>query len=622
MAILSSALDGLEQPSVMPVHVRRVTPEGMPTKAMLDWEEFTHFFYKAAVNGIDTRVTEVAQTFTDELLTTNARITVEEIARADAFGALARRIDTVEASYQTADADIIASIVTETTARVNSDEAFAQQLQTIEADYVTRDGTLLTTVNSLLTSERLAWSTSDQALGARIDTIDVAYKLADTNLDAELTARVNAEQVARANALEAVAQDLIELEADFNARTDEVVFNVNADLSEERTVRSAADEALSQRIVTLTANYQSADAQNAAAAQALVTSEQQARATAIDAVAAQINTLQANFQADLAGQMVTTNALVSNEAVARAAADSAVAARTSTLEVQMNSPSVSNNLTWGRILTEEGVRAQADASLAFRSSQLEASMYSPNTSNNHTFARIVQLESVEASHWGSTVSWVQDLYAVHYNQESRLQVVAQASSTHGVRFGVNGYINGSTGGFVFTGLLRNDGSVQYNMEFWSNVTIYGDLLVTGSINSDKYQYGSISQMVAGNDSQYPGGYTYCGMNVRPWAKVLVTAALTDTTFTRYNSGFTGSVTARYFPITANGGAIAYLVASDVLCDFQYLGGSAYNFFKVVAPTAMFAVWQNGGTAQYVSFGIGNAGPNLITQYISATEITG
>lgn len=54
-----------------------------------------------------------------------------------------------------------------------------------------------------------------------------------------------------------------------------------------------------------------------------------------------------------------------------------------------------------------------------------------------------------------------------------------------VKYGVQGSINGVTGGFVFSGVLKNDGSVSYNMEFQSNVTIYGNLLVAGTITTAK-----------------------------------------------------------------------------------------------------------------------------------------
>jgi hypothetical protein len=52
-----------------------------------------------------------------------------------------------------------------------------------------------------------------------------------------------------------------------------------------------------------------------------------------------------------------------------------------------------------------------------------------------------------------------------------------------VLYGIQGTINGQTGGFQFTGVLKNDGSVAYNLEIVSNVTILGDLLVAGTVRN-------------------------------------------------------------------------------------------------------------------------------------------
>ena len=85
----------------------------------------------------------------------------------------------------------------------------------------------------------------------------------------------------------------------------------------------------------------------------------------------------------------------------------------------------------------------------------------------------------------------------------------------------------------------------------------------------------------------------------------------------------GSQVTRYFPITSSiHGTIAYLVSCDAIVDFRYLGGSAYGFYKATQPTGCFAVHYQPNYDSYVTFGIGNAGPSYITQWISACEITG
>jgi hypothetical protein len=52
-----------------------------------------------------------------------------------------------------------------------------------------------------------------------------------------------------------------------------------------------------------------------------------------------------------------------------------------------------------------------------------------------------------------------------------------------VLYGVQGTINGETGGFQFTGVLKNDGTVAYDMEFNSNVRILGDLILSGTVRN-------------------------------------------------------------------------------------------------------------------------------------------
>lgn len=52
-----------------------------------------------------------------------------------------------------------------------------------------------------------------------------------------------------------------------------------------------------------------------------------------------------------------------------------------------------------------------------------------------------------------------------------------------VKYGIVGTINGQTGGFVFTGVGKNDGSAIYNLEIGANVTINGSLIVNGTIKN-------------------------------------------------------------------------------------------------------------------------------------------
>jgi hypothetical protein len=110
---------------VMPATVARTTADGLPTKELVDWEQYTLDFYDKTVTSLDERVDQ-AQSQTDD---NSAAIATEIIARTDADSALASQITTVEASVSAVEA----SVVTEATARATADTALAADITTVEA---------------------------------------------------------------------------------------------------------------------------------------------------------------------------------------------------------------------------------------------------------------------------------------------------------------------------------------------------------------------------------------------------------------------------------------------------------------------------------------------------------
>lgn len=113
------AIDLTRLPPTLPVTVRRTTPDGLPTKPQIDWEQYTRDWFGRSVADMDQRLVEVIDVAGEN----SARITTEIIARATADSALASRIDTVQANVNT----VSARVTTETTARVNADIVLAQQ---------------------------------------------------------------------------------------------------------------------------------------------------------------------------------------------------------------------------------------------------------------------------------------------------------------------------------------------------------------------------------------------------------------------------------------------------------------------------------------------------------------
>lgn len=99
-------------------------------------------------NSID--LTAVSEDLTTSKATINSQLTV--LANEDI--ALASRIDTVEAAYQTADSDLSAAITSEATARINADGVLAQTIDTVT-----------TTVNDNTASIQTLTQTSDGYAG-------------------------------------------------------------------------------------------------------------------------------------------------------------------------------------------------------------------------------------------------------------------------------------------------------------------------------------------------------------------------------------------------------------------------------------------------------------------------
>ncbi|WP_262268619.1 hypothetical protein [Microvirga yunnanensis] len=87
-------IDLARLPPVLPVTVARTTPDGLPTKEQLDWDQFARNWYKTTVVNLNTRLTEV-RSDTDG---NSASIVEETNARTSADEALAEQITTVEAS--------------------------------------------------------------------------------------------------------------------------------------------------------------------------------------------------------------------------------------------------------------------------------------------------------------------------------------------------------------------------------------------------------------------------------------------------------------------------------------------------------------------------------------------
>jgi hypothetical protein len=176
-------------------------------------------------------------------------------------------------------------------------------------------------------------------------------------------------------------------------------------------------------------------------------------------------------------------------------ANTAMAQRTTLIEAEIAAARAGEATLAARFTEVITTSADETSAVALRATNLETTINTPLTG---VTARLTSTESVSAT-------------------------AAANASTALLRYGIMGYINGITGGFVFTGLLKNDGSVSYNMEFFSNVIIHGTLMVDETVDTPKVTPNAISH------SGYQVGNTDASVviSVRANANVLLIATYDD-----------------------------------------------------------------------------------------------
>ena len=299
-----------------------------------------------------------------------ARIQLEEVARADADTALSGRIDTVES---TANSNT-SRITTEELARADADSAISARIDTVES-----------TVNSntaRITTEEATRADADTALSQRIDTVE-------TNVSNN-TSAIQTESNTRASEDAALAQQI------------NTVFAQSANIFRQPTAPDPASVTINEDDIWIDTDggnhlyawdgTQWVDAQDSdiSAAFAAIQSEQNARVSADDALAQDINTVQ-SLANDNASEIQT-------EKTTRANADSALASDISTLQTQ-----VGNNAA--AITSEQTARINGDNALASDISTLQtqvdgnasAIQNEANTRASEDAALAQQINTVAAS---------------------------------------------------------------------------------------------------------------------------------------------------------------------------------------------------------------------------------
>lgn len=148
---------------------------------------------------------------------------------------------------------------------------------------------------------------------------------------------------------------------------------------------------------------------------------------------------------------------------------------------------------------QETIAAQAGVNEAFvvEIAELSASLtdLDDDLSDYATIidSHTVQISDIDDEISAQAVTIESHTTSIGDNEASISTLVSSVNGVH-VKFGVVGSINGVTGGFILEGILKNDGTVSYNVE------IAGAQIQDGAISADKLAANSVtaSKIAAGS----------------------------------------------------------------------------------------------------------------------------
>ncbi|SEE59429.1 hypothetical protein SAMN05519104_6660 [Rhizobiales bacterium GAS188] len=184
-------------------------------------------------------------------------------------------------------------------------------------------------------------------------------------------------------------------------------------------------------------------------------------------------------------------AAIQTEQVARVTADTALAsvstalaARMTTAEGNISATSTALTSLTTRVTTAEGnISASASAITA-----LQSTVNNPTTGVAASATAITSLNTSVSSINGTLSAQASSITALNTTVSGHTATLTTyGTSINGisVQYGITGTIDGVTGGFVFTGVRKLDGSVAYAVE------IQGNLIVDGTITGTKLQANNI-----------------------------------------------------------------------------------------------------------------------------------
>ena len=339
----------------------------------------------------------------------------------------------------------------------------------------------------------------------------------------QLQASVTAEQIARADADTALAADITTVSAAANRQR---VFNQASAPSTTGRIEGDlwydSDDGFKPYYWNGSAWVDNSDGRYTTIA-ASVTAEAAARVSGDNALSASITSLTSTVN--------NNTAAISNEATTRANADSALSASISSLQATS-----SNNAA--AISNEAVTRANADSALSGQITSLTSTVNTNKASLDNEVVARVNGDNALGANIGTLSTTVN-------GQTAAIQTLTASYNGVAVKYGVTGYINGQTGGFVFTGVSRNDGAASYLMEITANVIINGNLLVTGSVKNQGLEDYAASNSALATGIKSSGNVS---LRVRRNSRVAC--------FASYSGNTNDTAADAFLRITANGNRIS------------------------------------------------------------------
>ncbi|GLS45164.1 host specificity factor TipJ family phage tail protein [Methylobacterium brachythecii] len=191
-----------------------------------------------------------------------------------------------------------------------------------------------------------------------------------------------------------------------------------------------------------------------------------------------------------------SNAAISREVKARSDAVSAIAsivdaiaARLTTAEGQVSGAAQAVQSLQASVSTQGGQIDAISQQLVSLSSTV-STQGGLITGNATAISTLTTRANTVDGQISVTATSLQALSTTVNGQTATLTTYGSSIDGLKVQYGVTGSINGVTGGFVMTGVRRNDGAVAYTLE------VDGSLIVTGSVTAAKMSVLTVSSLTA------------------------------------------------------------------------------------------------------------------------------